>query len=91
MTDIGDMKKRPVLTDAEIAETRRKWFKELETNRHGTRQITSMERVIYLLEENASDINDVMQDKDVNGHYSSHLQAAFDDTLDILDYLRKLR
>ena len=85
------MKIRPVLTEAERDENRRKWIEELEESRIGLRHVKDIDRVIYLLEENAATINDVMQDKDVNGHYSPSLQAAFDDTMDILDYLKKLR
>jgi len=87
---IGDMKIRPVYTEAEKEENRRKSLEELEQSRLGYRSITNMDRVIYLLEENAYAINEVMQDKDVNGQYSSSLQATFDDTMDILDYLKKL-
>ena len=85
------MKKLPVYTEAELKVIRRKWLEELEESRLGYRPVTDMERVIYLLEENAGAIHDVMQDKDVNGQYSPDLQASFDDTMDILDYLKKLR
>ena len=85
------MKIRPVYTEAERTENRRKWLKELEESRISTRPINDMVRVIHLLEENADAINYVMQDKDVNGHYSPSLQAAFDDTMDILDYLKSNR
>ena len=86
----GEMKPRPVLTEAEIEENRRKWLEELEDNRIGIRPVRDMDHLIYLLEESAGIISDVMQDKDVNGHYSPYLQSAFDDTMDILDYLKKL-
>lgn len=86
---MNEMKKL-VLTETEKAEYRRKWIEELDSNRIGKRPVTSINRVIRLLEDNAYDINDVMQDKDVNGHYSPHLQAVFDDTMDILDYLRSI-
>ena len=85
------MKIRPVLTEAERIENRRKWVEELDESRISTRPINDMVRVIHLLEENADAINYVMQDKDVNGHYSPSLQAAFDDTMDILDYLKSNR
>lgn len=87
---LGEMRLRDTLTSEQRDEYRRKWVEELETYKISTSQITSLEKVIYLLEENASDINDVMQDKDVNGHYSPQLQAVFDDTMDILDYLKNL-
>ena len=84
-----EMRLRPRLTEAERTENRRKCLKELEENRIGTSPVRDMDHLIYLLEENAVTINDVMQDKDVNGHYSPYLQATFDDTMDILDYLKK--
>ena len=87
----GEMKPRPVLTEAEIEENRRKWLEELEDNRIGISPVRDMDHLIYLLEESVGIISDVMQDKDVNGHYSPYLQSAFDDTMDILDYLKKLR
>jgi hypothetical protein len=86
-----EMRLRPVYTEAEIEENRRKWLLELDDSRQGIRPVRDMDHLIRLLEENAGTINDVMQDKDVNGHYSPALQAAFDDTMDILDYLKKLR
>jgi hypothetical protein len=87
----NEMKLRPVYTEEELQENRRKWLEELEEGRIGNNPVRDMDHMIYLLEENASVIYDVMQDKDVNGHYSSSLQAAFDDTMGILDYLKKLR
>lgn len=87
----NDMKFRPQLTPEEMEENRRKWVEELEEYRIGTSPVTSMERAIKLLEDNASDISHVMQDKEVNGHYSPHLQSVFDDTMDILCYLKELR
>lgn len=86
-----EMKIRPVLTEDELKENHRKWLEELRCNRLGTSPVKDMDMVIRLLEENAGAINDVMQDKDANGHYSPSLQATFDDTMDILDYLKKLR
>ena len=87
----SEMKKRPVLTEAEIEENRRKWLAELEDSRHGLRLVRDMNDVIRILEDNAGTIHDVMQDKDANGRYDPYLQAAFDETMDILDYLKKLR
>ena len=87
----GEMKPRPVYTVDEVIENRRKWLEELEESRIGIRPVKDMDDVIRILEENASTINDVMQDKDVNGHYSPSLQAAFDETMDILDYLKSNR
>lgn len=84
------MKFRPKLSPAEIAEERRKWLDELQTYRIGYRPIKDMDGLIWLLEENAGTISDVMHDKEANGQYSSYLQAAFDDTMDILDYLKNL-
>ena len=88
---IREMKVRPVYTEAEIAATRQQDLNTLEKSRHGNRPVKDMDDVIYLLEENARVMNDVMQDKDVNGQYDSYLQAAFDDTMGILDYLKELR
>ena len=87
----GEMKVRPVLTEAEIEENRRKWLAELEDSRHGSRLVRDMNDVIRILEDNAGTIHDVMQDKDANGCYNPYLQSAFDETMDILDYLKKLR
>jgi hypothetical protein len=83
--------RRPVLTEEEQQEIRKKWLEELNESRIGTSPVRDLDHLIYLIEENAGAIHDVMQDKDVNGHYSPSLQASFDDTMDILDYLRKLR
>lgn len=85
------MRVRPVYTEDEKIEARRKWLEELEENRTGTSPVRDMDHLIRLIEENAGAINDVMQDKDVNSHYSPSLQAAFDDTMDILDYLKANR
>ena len=88
---LGEMKTRPVYTEAEIKENRRKWLEELEESRIGIRPVKDMDDVIRILEENAGTMHDVMQDKDANGCYLPYLQAAFDDQMDILDYLKKLR
>jgi hypothetical protein len=86
----GEMKIRPVYPAAEIEENRRKWLEELEESRIGIRPVKDMDDVIRILEENVGTIHDVMQDKDANGCYNPYLQASFDDTMDILDYLKKL-
>jgi hypothetical protein len=88
---LREMKVRPVYTEEELKENRRKWLEELNESRIGTSPVRDLDHLIYMIEENAGSIHDVMQDKDINGHYSPSLQAAFDDTMDILDYLKKLR
>ena len=85
----SEMKLRPVYTVAEIEENRRKWLKKLNDSRIGICPVRDTDHLKYLLQEIAGVINDVMQDKDANGNYSPHLQSAFDDTMDILDYLNK--
>ena len=84
----GEMKLRPILTPAEREENRCKWVEELQTYRIGICPIKDMDHLICTLEENAGCISDVMLDKEANDAYSSYLQATFDDTMDILDYLK---
>ncbi len=86
-----EMKQRPFYTASQLADNRRRHLEEIEKDRISTSPIYNMDEVIYALEENASTIDYVMQDMDVNENYSPQLQAAFDDLMDVLDYLKKLR
>lgn len=84
----GEMKLRPVYTETEKVENRRRWIEDLDSYRTSMRHVGDMSEVIRILEDNAGVINDVMQDKEVNGQYSPWLQSAFNETMDVLVYLK---
>lgn len=85
------MIRRPIYTEVEHADNRRKWLEDLESYRIGIRAIRDMDDLIRVLEENAGSISEVMLDMEVNDAYSPSLQATFDETMDILDYLKANR
>ena len=85
------MIRRPIYTEVEHAANRRKWLEDLESYRIGIRPIRDMDDLIRVLEENAGSISEVMLDMEVNDAYSPSLQATFDETMDILDYLKANR
>ena len=87
---MNEMKSIESLSLEEKMANRVRWIGDLENHRICHSPVRDMVDIIYRLEDNASTIFDMMLDIEDKGEYSPYLQAAFDDTMDILDYLKNI-